>query len=172
MSFGKFNLLSTLFSPLSTDTATVGRMAATEATCQKWDTDVMRNAFAVSDHMDPNSKMSTPEFIASVLHSEQFRSIGGQPEEVAQTIAQYHRNLIKYSRKNPDDTFIQELKRAMLEQAMQTSLPLPVLPAGWAADKDFKALGSLSKPNQRNIEPVGPHFLAHARRVSTVTVSP
>ena len=44
------------------------------------------------------------------------------------------------------------------------SLPLPVLPAGWAADKDFKATGTLSSPNARNIEPVGPHFLAHARR--------
>ena len=48
----------------------------------------------------------------------------------------------------------------------QISLPLPVLPAGWTAEKDFKALGTLSPPNQRNIEPVGPHFLAHARRVS------
>ncbi|KAI9689971.1 MAG: hypothetical protein M1822_009853 [Bathelium mastoideum] len=46
----------------------------------------------------------------------------------------------------------------------QISLPLPVLPEGWAADKDFKAVGTLSPPTQRNIEPVGPHFLAHARR--------
>ncbi|MCJ1382483.1 hypothetical protein MMC17_005596 [Xylographa soralifera] len=45
-----------------------------------------------------------------------------------------------------------------------TSLPLPVLPAGWSADKDFKAIGTLSAATQRNIEPVGPHFLAHARR--------
>ncbi|KAK2783194.1 hypothetical protein FQN52_000408 [Onygenales sp. PD_12] len=43
-------------------------------------------------------------------------------------------------------------------------LPLPVLPAGWAADKDFKAVGTLSSATQRNVEPVGPHFLAHARR--------
>ncbi|KGQ09789.1 putative J domain-containing protein 1c [Beauveria bassiana D1-5] len=43
-------------------------------------------------------------------------------------------------------------------------LPLPVLPEGWSADKDFKAIGKLSGATQRSIEPVGPHFLAHARR--------
>ncbi|MCJ1308780.1 hypothetical protein MMC25_002435 [Agyrium rufum] len=48
--------------------------------------------------------------------------------------------------------------------AVHIALPLPVLPEGWSAEKDFKALGSLSAPTQRNIEPVGPHFLAHARR--------
>ncbi|KAL9024196.1 MAG: hypothetical protein Q9196_006694, partial [Gyalolechia fulgens] len=46
----------------------------------------------------------------------------------------------------------------------QISLPLPVLPEGWSAPNDFKAIGTLSTPNQRNLEPVGPHFLAHARR--------
>ncbi|KAI4200012.1 MAG: hypothetical protein LQ346_002485 [Caloplaca aetnensis] len=46
----------------------------------------------------------------------------------------------------------------------QISLPLPVLPEGWSASNDFKAIGTLSTPNQRNLEPVGPHFLAHARR--------
>lgn len=49
--------------------------------------------------------------------------------------------------------------------AAQIQLPLPVLPEGWSAEKDFKAIGALSSPIQRNIEPVGPHFLAHARRV-------
>jgi len=44
------------------------------------------------------------------------------------------------------------------------SLPLPVLPEGWSAEKDFKAIGSLTSATQRSIEPVGPHFLAHARR--------
>lgn len=44
------------------------------------------------------------------------------------------------------------------------SLPLPVLPENWSAEKDFKAIGSLSAATQRSIEPVGPHFLAHARR--------
>lgn len=43
--------------------------------------------------------------------------------------------------------------------------PLPPLPAGWSAEKDYKVLSSLSSAVQRNIEPVGPHFLAHARRV-------
>lgn len=41
---------------------------------------------------------------------------------------------------------------------------LPSLPEGWAAEKDFKPVGKLSAANQRAIEPVGPHFLAHARR--------
>lgn len=49
----------------------------------------------------------------------------------------------------------------------QVALPLPVLPEGWSGEKDFKAIGALSSATQRNIEPVGPHFLAHARRVST-----
>lgn len=41
---------------------------------------------------------------------------------------------------------------------------LPALPEGWAADKDFKPLGKLSASTERSIEPIGPHFLAHARR--------
>jgi hypothetical protein len=45
------------------------------------------------------------------------------------------------------------------------NVSLPSLPSGWSADKDFKSVGSLSAAIQRNIEPVGPHFLAHARRV-------
>lgn len=48
----------------------------------------------------------------------------------------------------------------------QVALPLPVLPENWSGDKDFKSVGTLSSATQRNIEPVGPHFLAHARRVS------
>ncbi|KAK7428091.1 Zuotin [Neonectria magnoliae] len=44
------------------------------------------------------------------------------------------------------------------------TLPLPALPSGWSAEKDFKAVGQLSEAVQRSIEPVGPHFLAHARR--------
>jgi len=46
----------------------------------------------------------------------------------------------------------------------QVTLPLPVLPDGWSGEKDFKAIGTLSAATQRSIEPVGPHFLAHARR--------
>jgi DnaJ family protein C protein 2 len=41
---------------------------------------------------------------------------------------------------------------------------LPSLPEGWAAEKDFKTVGKLSAVTQRSIEPVGPQFLAHARR--------
>ncbi|KAJ5116742.1 Heat shock protein DnaJ N-terminal [Penicillium angulare] len=44
------------------------------------------------------------------------------------------------------------------------NVSLPSLPSGWSADKDFKAVGALSGATQRNVEPVGPHFLAHARR--------
>lgn len=47
---------------------------------------------------------------------------------------------------------------------VQISLPLPVLPTGWTGEKDFKAIGQLSAPVHREIEPVGQHFLAHARR--------
>ncbi|KAG7105822.1 Zuotin like protein [Verticillium longisporum] len=42
--------------------------------------------------------------------------------------------------------------------------PLPALAEGWTAEKDFQAIGQLSAATQRTIEPVGPHFLAHARR--------
>ena len=51
---------------------------------------------------------------------------------------------------------------------VEISLPLPVLPEGWAGEKDFKAVGQLSQANDRNIEPVGPHFLAYARRVGSI----
>lgn len=44
------------------------------------------------------------------------------------------------------------------------SRPLPVLTEGWTAEKDFKPIGKISASSQRSIEPVGPHFLAHARR--------
>lgn len=41
---------------------------------------------------------------------------------------------------------------------------LPVVPEGWSAEKDFKTVGKVSAATQRSLEPVGPHFLAHARR--------
>ncbi|KAL1841065.1 hypothetical protein VTJ49DRAFT_7449 [Mycothermus thermophilus] len=46
------------------------------------------------------------------------------------------------------------------------SLPLPALPEGWEAEKDFRAIGGITKSSAtaRTLEPVGPHFLAHARR--------
>ena len=49
--------------------------------------------------------------------------------------------------------------------AQVVNVSLPSLPQGWSAEKDFKAVGGLSAATQRNIEPVGPYFLAHARRV-------
>ncbi|KAI1272485.1 DnaJ-domain-containing protein [Xylaria sp. FL0933] len=48
--------------------------------------------------------------------------------------------------------------------ATVVSRPLPSLPAGWSAEKDFKPVGTITASTQRTIEPVGPHFLAHARR--------
>lgn len=48
--------------------------------------------------------------------------------------------------------------------ATLVSRALPVLPEGWSAEKDFKLVGKVSASTQRTIEPVGPHFLAHARR--------
>lgn len=38
------------------------------------------------------------------------------------------------------------------------------LAEGWSAEKDFKPVGKVTSNTQRTIEPVGPHFLAHARR--------
>ncbi|KAF2500665.1 DnaJ-domain-containing protein [Lophium mytilinum] len=43
----------------------------------------------------------------------------------------------------------------------QIGLPLPVLSADWSAPTESK---TLTAATDRNIEPVGPHFLAHARR--------
>ena len=51
-----------------------------------------------------------------------------------------------------------------MASATVVTRPLPVLPEGWSAEKDFKAIGSITSSSQRTIEPVGPHFLAHARR--------
>ncbi|VBB73095.1 Putative Zuotin [Podospora comata] len=42
--------------------------------------------------------------------------------------------------------------------------PLLALPEGWTAEKDIKTVGKLSGATQRTLEPVGPYFLAHARR--------
>lgn len=41
---------------------------------------------------------------------------------------------------------------------------LPRLPQDWPSERAFIVHGSLSTPIHRSIEPVGPHFLAHARR--------
>ncbi|KAM7205250.1 ribosome associated chaperone Zuotin [Rhypophila sp. PSN 637] len=46
------------------------------------------------------------------------------------------------------------------------TFPLPSLPQGWAAEKDFKPVDKATKEAalQRTTEPIGRHFLAHARR--------
>jgi len=56
--------------------------------------------------------------------------------------------------------------RTIAKMATVVALPLPALPSGWSAEKDFKVVGKITKDlaTQRTIEPVGPHFLAHARR--------
>lgn len=41
----------------------------------------------------------------------------------------------------------------------------PVLPAGWEAEGDIKRLKTLSPGVHRSLEPVGPQYLAHARRM-------
>ncbi|KAF1348722.1 DnaJ domain-containing protein [Delphinella strobiligena] len=46
----------------------------------------------------------------------------------------------------------------------QITQALPALSEGWSAEKDFKAVGKISPATERKVEPVGPHFLAHARR--------
>ncbi|TDZ29219.1 Zuotin [Colletotrichum trifolii] len=51
-----------------------------------------------------------------------------------------------------------------MASAIVSAHPLPVLPEGWSAEKDFKTVGQVSSATQRSLEPVGPHFLAHARR--------
>ena len=44
------------------------------------------------------------------------------------------------------------------------TLSFPSIPADWSGEGAFKPLGKLSVATQRNIEPVGAHFLAEARR--------
>lgn len=43
--------------------------------------------------------------------------------------------------------------------------PLPALPEGWAAEKDFKQIAKISGTTERSIEPIGPLFLSHAERL-------
>lgn len=50
---------------------------------------------------------------------------------------------------------------------------LPPKPAGWKGDEgnpNFRAMGTLSPPVMRQIEPAGPAFLAFARRVSMLVI--
>lgn len=48
---------------------------------------------------------------------------------------------------------------------MHMSIALPILPGDWTSEKDFKSIGRLSTGRIKDLEPVGPHFLAHARRI-------
>jgi DnaJ homolog subfamily C member 2 len=51
--------------------------------------------------------------------------------------------------------------------ATETATAIPALPAEWKGDDgnpNFKAIGTLSSPVMRKIEPYGAAFLAHARR--------
>ncbi|KAI4163951.1 MAG: hypothetical protein LQ342_002448 [Letrouitia transgressa] len=49
--------------------------------------------------------------------------------------------------------------------AAETELPvLPALPEGGHIEGGFRAVSKLSPPVMRKLEPVGPHFLAYARR--------
>ena len=55
--------------------------------------------------------------------------------------------------------------------AVQTvNATLPLVSGGWSAEKDFKSVGTLSGATKRNLEPVGPYFLAHARRVCCIAL--
>ncbi|KAK0773437.1 Zuotin [Friedmanniomyces endolithicus] len=47
---------------------------------------------------------------------------------------------------------------------IQIAAALPSLPTDWTAEKDFKSISHITHPTARSLEPVGPHFLAHARR--------
>ncbi|KAL7271343.1 Zuotin [Rhizina undulata] len=48
--------------------------------------------------------------------------------------------------------------------SIKISRPLLALPEDWVVESNFVAKGSLSGVVDRKIEPIGPHFLAHARR--------
>lgn len=50
--------------------------------------------------------------------------------------------------------------------SVKVDAPLPVLTGEWAGgDANFVSHASISTPVNRKLEPLGPHFLAHARRV-------
>lgn len=51
-----------------------------------------------------------------------------------------------------------------MASATVVSRPILALPEGWSAEKDFKPVATITSSTQRTIEPIGPHFLAHARR--------
>jgi DnaJ family protein C protein 2 len=94
---------------------------------------------------------STKQQIASLFTNPATKR---QLNDLVGTIVDLYQQAYPESTKSIDNKMI----------ATQVALPLPVLPEGWTAEKDFKAVGTLSPATERSIEPVGPHFLAHARR--------
>ena len=72
-----------------------------------------------------------------------------------------------YEEPEPDHTATTVDKPDGREPHDKMTLPsLPNAAADWTGDdgSDFKAIGRLAASTLRSIEPVGPHFLAHARR--------
>jgi DnaJ homolog subfamily C member 2 len=78
---------------------------------------------------------------------------------------------LAHSSKNPVSELFQphlcnskQIHNTAKMATIQISSALPALPSDWSAEKDFKPISTLSAPTSRAIEPIGPHFLAHARR--------
>lgn len=89
---------------------------------------------------------------------------GGEPGQKNNFAPRRHTSLYQRSALSTDITGSGPAYLAMATPQI-VNIPLPALPEGWSAEKDFKAVGTLSSATQRTVEPVGPHFLAHARRV-------
>jgi len=105
----------------------------------------------INTELAPLAAPSTEQHIASLFTNPATK---GQLNDLVGTIARLYQQAYPESTRSIDNKMI----------ATQVALPLPVLPEGWTAEKDFKAVGTLSPATERSIEPVGPHFLAHARR--------
>jgi hypothetical protein len=105
----------------------------------------------IDTELAPSAAPSTEQHIARLFTNPATK---GQLNDLVGTIARLYHHSYPESTRSIDNKMI----------ATQVALPLPVLPEGWTAEKDFKAVGTLSPATERSIEPVGPHFLAHARR--------
>jgi DnaJ family protein C protein 2 len=81
------------------------------------------------------------------------------------------KNFHRGTQRPPHTTWYHHQYRYTMAAAQVVDISLPTLPQGWAGEKDFKIVGALSGATKRTVEPVGPHFLAHARRVSSKTHS-
>jgi DnaJ family protein C protein 2 len=88
-----------------------------------------------------------------------------EPEKLLQSLVDHYKATQAQENLEAQSSATTEIvSKPKMGISTEVQLPLPVLPAGWTAEKDFKVVGSLSSATQRSIEPVGPHFLAHARR--------